>query len=134
MLADKNDYLQILQENIAKVIKASTATSESAIDKRLTELQEDLIAKANNKESYDSLAEEIFSLREQKHQSEIEGITRDEQIRRITELQDFIKEHSAAELTEFDEAFTKRILKQIIVYYDYFLVEFKSGVSIEIGG
>lgn len=134
MLADKNDYLQILQENIAKVIKASTATYESAIDKRLTELQEDLIAKANNKESYDSLAEEIFSLREQKHQSEIEGITRDEQIRRITELQDFIKEHPAAELTEFDEAFTKRILKQITVYYDYFLVEFKSGVSIEIDG
>lgn len=134
MLADKNDYLQILQENIAKVIKASTATSESAIDKRLTELQEELIAKANNKESYDSLAEEIFSLRQQKHQSEIEGITRDEQIRRITELQDFIKEHSAAELTEFYEAFTKRILKQITVYYDYFLVEFKSGVSVEIDG
>lgn len=108
---------------------------ESIIPKHLfMQAQEELIAKANNKESHDSIAEEIFSLREQKHQSEIEGITRDEQIRRITELQDFIKEHPAAELTEFDEAFTKRILKQITVYYDYFLVEFKSGVSIEIDG
>jgi hypothetical protein len=63
MLSDKQNYLDVLQGNIATVIKTSTATSEEAIDQRLMELQKEIISKANNKEAYNTIADEIFRLR-----------------------------------------------------------------------
>ena len=116
MLSDQQNYLNILQENIATVIKTSNAASEEAIDQRLMELQKEIISKANNKEAYDTIADEIFRLRELKHQSEIEGVTRDEHIKRISELHDFITQNPQTELTEFDEALVRRLLKKVTVY------------------
>ena len=134
MLADKVSYLSVLQENITAVIKASSAASEAAIDQRLAELQKELISKANSKEAYDNIADEIYRLRELKHQSEVEGVTRDEHIRRISELHDFISQHPTAELPEFDEPLIKRLLQKITVYDDHYTIEFKSGVSVDIEG
>ena len=90
--------------------------------------------KVNNKEAYDTIADEIFRLRELKHQSEIEGVTRDEHIKRISELHDFITQNPQTELTEFDESLVRRLLQKITVYDDYYTVEFKSGVKIDIEG
>ena len=124
--------LNILQENIATVIKTSTVASEEAIDQRLIELQKEIISKANNKESYDSIADDIFRLRKLKHQSEIEGVTRDEHIKRISELHDFITQNPQTELTEFDEALVRRLLQKITIYDDHYTMVFKSGVSVDI--
>lgn len=132
MLSDKQNYLDVLQGNIATVIKTSTATSEEAIDQRLMELQKEIISKANNKEAYDTIADEIFRLRELKHQSEIEGVTRDEHIKRISELHDFITQNPHTKLTEFDEPLVRRLLQKVTVYDDYYTVEFKSGVGVDI--
>lgn len=134
MLSDQKNYLSILQKNIATVIKSSNATSEKAIDQRLIELQKEIISKANNKEAYDTIADEIFRLRELKHQSEIDGVTRDEHIKRISELHDFITQNPQTELTEFDEALVKRLLQKVSIYDDHYTVEFKSGVSIDVEG
>lgn len=97
------------------------------------ELQKELLQKANNKEAYDDIADQIFKLREQRQQCTVDTTTRDTQIARITELQDFIKEQNT-DLTEFDDTLVKRWLKQITVWNDHFTVELKSGVSIDIEG
>lgn len=132
ILSNQQNYLNILQENIATVIKTSNAASEEAIDQRLMELQKEIISKANNKEAYDTIADEIFLLRELKHESEIEGVTRDEHIKRISELHDFITQNPHTELTEFDETLVRRLLQKVTVYDDYYTVEFKSGVSVDV--
>lgn len=56
---------------------------------------------------------------------------RDEQVKRINELNDFIAQQ-ATELTEFDESLARRWLKEITVWDDRFSVELKSGVTVEI--
>ena len=56
---------------------------------------------------------------------------RDEQVKRINELNDFISQQDT-ELTEFDESLARRWLKEITVWDDRFLVELKSGVVVEI--
>ena len=53
--------------------------------------------------------------RELKQQTTVDTVTRDEQIKRITALQDFIRSQPA-ELTEFDEALVRRWFKRITVY------------------
>ena len=96
-------------------------------------LQKELLQKANNKEAYDEIAEQIFKLREQRRQNTVDTTARDAQIERITALQDFINQQNAM-LTEFDETLVKRWLKQIIVWDDHFTVELKSGLKIDIEG
>lgn len=68
---------------------ADTMSPES-IQARLDEMQKELIRKANSKQNYDAIADEIFTLREQKSQSEADTGSREETRKRVAELQDFI--------------------------------------------
>lgn len=70
--------------------------------------------KANNKEAYDEIADEIFKLREQREKCTVDTAARDAQIARINELQNFIKQQPA-HLEAFDEVLVKRLLERIIV-------------------
>ena len=115
LLGDREGYQRQLQQNVATVIRASATASADAIDEKLLELQQELLKKANSKEAYDEIADEIFRLRELKQQTTVDTVTRDEQIKRITALQDFIRSQPA-ELTEFDEALVRRWFKRITVY------------------
>ena len=133
LLGDKSTYQAQLQQNIAKVIRDAQKTTAEGIDEQLMELQKELLQKANNKEAYDEIADQIFKLREQRQQCTVDTSARDAQIARITELQDFIKAQTT-DLTDFDETLVKRWLKQITVWDDHFTVELKSGLSIDIEG
>ena len=130
LLGDKSTYQAQLQQNIAKVIRSAQQNTAYGIDERLHELQKELLKKANNKEAYDEIADEIFKLREQREKCTVDTAARDAQIARINELQDFIKQQPA-HLEAFDEALVKRWLERIIVWEDHFTVELKSGLKIE---
>ena len=131
LLGDREGYQLQLQQNIAAVIRASATASADAIDEKLLELQQELLKKANSKEAYDEIADEIFRLRELKQQTTVDTVARDEQIKRLTELQDFIRSQPA-ELTEFDETLVRRWFKQITVYEDHYTIELKSGLKVDI--
>ena len=133
LLGDKSTYQAQLQQNIAKVIRSAQQNTTDEINERLKELQKELLKKANNKEAYDEIADDIFQLREQREKCTVDTATRDAQIARINELQDFIKQQPA-QLKAFDEALVKRWLERIIVWEDHFTVELKSGLKIEIEG
>ena len=103
------------------------------IQARLEELQKELIKKANNKQGYDAIANEIFRLRDQKEKSELDSHHREEAMNRIKELQNFIARQETG-FTGFDEALVKKLIEKIIVFTDHFTVEFKSGIEINIEG
>ena len=131
LLGDREGYQRQLQQNIAAVIHASATASADAIDEKLLALQQELLKKAHNKEAYDEIADEIFRLRELKQQTAVDTVARDEQIKRFTELQDFIR-NQPAELTEFDETLVRRWFKQIVIHEDHYTVELKSGIKVDI--
>lgn len=120
-----------MQENIAKAVVSADTLSPDGIQARMVELQQELIKKANNKQDYDAIADEIFRLREQKEKSEVDSHSREEAMNRIKELQDFIAGQKTA-VTDFDEDRVKRLIEKITVFADHFTVEFKSGISIDI--
>ena len=103
------------------------------IEKRLVELQQELINHASRKEDYNDIADEIFRIREMKQKNFTDTAVRDKQVKRINELNEFIEQHDS-EMTEFDESLARRWLKEIVVWDDRFSVELKSGVIIEIEG
>lgn len=105
--------------------------SPDGIQARLEELQKELIKKANNKQDYDAIADEIFRLRDQKEKSELDSHHREEAMKRIKELQNFIARQET-DITEFDETLVKKLIEKITVFADHFTVEFKSGITIDI--
>ena len=115
------------------MIRSAQQNTADGINERLQELQKELLKKANNKEAYDEIADEIFKLREQREKCTVDTAVRDAQIARINELQDFIKQQPA-HLEAFDEALVKRWLERIIVWENHFTVELKSGLNIDIEG
>ena len=114
LLGDKSTYQAQLQQNIAKVIRSAQQNTTDGIDEKLQEFQKELLKKANNKEAYDKIADDIFQLQEQREKCTVDTATRDAQIARINELQDFIKQQPA-HLEAFDEVLVKRLLERIIV-------------------
>lgn len=63
-VSGKNSFLAILKKNIETVLSADLDESTADIDKRLEELQTELIQKANSKEAYDNIVNEIYRLRD----------------------------------------------------------------------
>lgn len=94
-------------------------------------LQQDLIQKAQSKEAYDAIADEIFRLRELRQQTTIDTAARDEQIKRINDLQDYIAQQTT-HLTEFDESLVRCWIKQITIWEDHIIAKLKSGSSIDV--
>lgn len=131
LLGSKSTYQKRLQDNLAVVLRGYEDEQAFEIDKRLAELQQELINHASRKEDYNDIADEIFRLREMKQKNFTDSAVRDEQVKRINELNDFISQQDT-ELTEFDESLARRWLKEITVWDDRFLVELKSGVVVEI--
>ena len=131
MLTDRDGFIRQMHENIAKAITTADTMSPDGIQARLDKLQKELIRKANSKQDYNAIADEIFRLREQKSQAEADTRSREETKKRITELQKFI-EKQQTNITEFDESLVRKLIKQITVYDDHFTVEFKSGITIDI--
>lgn len=76
LLGDKSTYQAQLQQNIAKVIRSAQQNTADGIDGRLQVLQKELLKKANNKEVYDEIADEIFRLREQREKCTVDTAAR----------------------------------------------------------
>ena len=89
------------------------------------------IQKDQSKEVYDEIADEIFRLRELRQQTTVDTAARDEQIKRVNDLQDYTSQQTT-HLTDFDESLVRRWVKQITIWDDYITVELKSGVSIDV--
>lgn len=52
-------------------------------------------------------------------------------MKQINDLQDFIRSQPTT-ITEFDEVLIRRLIAKITVFENHFIVEFRSGIAIEI--
>ena len=77
------------------------------------------------------VADEIYRLREEKQKLQLEAAGRDEQKKRMADMDTFLREQPAA-LTEYDESLVRRLIEKVTVYEDRFTVEFKSGVAVDV--
>lgn len=87
--------------------------------------------KANARQNYDDLADEIEVLREQKHRVMVENAEREGTKKRVAEMQKFLAEQES-EITEYDESLVRQLVERITVYEDRFEVTFKSQTMVEI--
>ena len=77
--------------SIATEVLQSNALSPEVIDERLNKLQKELLKKVNQKDDYHAIADETLRLRDQRRQTEVDSVIKDEQMKQNRDLQDFIK-------------------------------------------
>lgn len=100
------------------------------IDRRLEELQQQLLIQAKSKNDYEDVADEIYRLRELKQNALVENADREGKRQRIAEMTDFLNKQSR-ELEEYDEQLVRRLIEKVTIYEAKLTVEFKSGIEID---
>ena len=130
-LCDKDSFLITLRDNIATVINRESDKALSDIDKRLEDVQNELLKLATSNADYDKVGDEIHHLRDQKQKLLLESANRDELKKRITDMSTFLKKQSTA-LAEYDEQLVRRLIEKVTGFEDKFTVEFKSGVTVDV--
>ena len=130
-LGQKDTMYDILQRNVEAVLTGKDGITLDEIDARLEQLQKELLNVANAKGNYDSLVDEIYSLREAKQNAQVEGAEREGMKQRISEMQQFLAEQTQ-DITEYDEQLVRRLIEKITVYDEKVIVEFNSGTSVDI--
>ena len=130
-LCDRDTFLTTLQNNIETVLSHGNDQVLADIDKRLKELQAELLKLATSNADYEKVGNEIYHLREEKQKLQLESAGRDEQKKRISDMGTFLREQPTA-LTEYDESLIRRLIEKVTVYEDKFTVEFKSGLTVDI--
>lgn len=131
LIGQKDGFLTILKENIETVISETDNNIVSNIDKKLEELQKDLLKLANSKEDYNDIADEIYRLREERHKALAEEAGKKGSKQRLEDMEKFLNEQSTL-LEEYDEQLVRRLIEKVTVYDDKLTIEFKSGVEVDV--
>ena len=131
LISDGDAFIEQMQKNITMAIAEFDTASPTGIQKRMDELQKELIEKATNHQHYDTIADEIFRLREQTEEAERHEQRQQEKLEHLKELQDFIQKQPT-QLTELKDATIRKAVEKIAVFPDHFIVQFKSGIEVNI--
>ena len=131
IIGDRSEMFDVLEENIRTVIALKDEISTESLDARLEDLQRELLKRANVKQNYDDIADEIDHLREMKQVALTENAEREGLKQRISEMQQFLKEQTE-QIQEYDDSLVRRMIEKITVYDDRFTIKFKSGTSVDI--
>ncbi|WP_425533914.1 hypothetical protein [Terrisporobacter petrolearius] len=98
---------------------------------RLEEVQQELLKKANSKQNYDALVQEIMDLREKKQNIMVEAAEQSGYKKRITELEEYLQNYQQ-ELIEYDDQLVRLHIQRIMVYSNHFEIEYKAGFKLNI--
>lgn len=102
-----------------------------SIDAKLEELQQELIKRAGVRQDYEDPVDEIDNLREQRLNAMTEKAEREGLKMLINEMQEFL-ENQTDRISEYDEQLVRKMIEKITIYYDKFVIEFKSGTSLDV--
>lgn len=130
-IGDRDEMFDILEENIKMVFALEDESSLESINARLEETQRELLKRANSRQNYNDLADEIYHLRELKQAVLTENAEREGLKQRIAEMKQFLTEQTE-QIEEYDESLVRRMIEKVTIYDDRLAVEFKSGTSVDI--
>ena len=77
LLTNKEPFLSTLQRNIATFLNEENDNTIDDIDRKLEELQQQLLIQAKSKNDYEDVADEIYRLRELKQNALVENAERE---------------------------------------------------------
>ena len=131
MIEQKDEFLPGMRLAVELELGQSNSPRVAEIDTRLEALQKELLKKANAKQGFDELADEIDALREEKQDLLMEDANCAAMKQRLDELEAFLDEHQEP-VTDYDEGMVRRLIERITVFEDHLEFEFKCGLETEV--
>jgi len=127
----KTQFMDILERNIAVVMNQVHESTIKEIDKKLGQLQKELLRLANNKEDYSIIADEIYRLRDEKESTMAQNAGYASQKQRMADMTEFLKQQKGI-AEDYDEQLVRKLIETITVYDEKFTVSFKSGLTVDV--
>lgn len=124
-------YLPQLKANIEKMLGDDNSGPVAELNRQIEELEQQILQRTRAKQDCDDLGQEVIRLREEKYQLQLEDATKESTRQKIAELEKAIAE-IGGKVEEYEEALVWKLIERITVYDDYYTVEFKSGIEIDV--
>lgn len=116
---------------VERALAQNNSPRVAEIDARSEALQKELLKKANAKQGFEELVDEIDALRDEKQTLLLEDANRTAMKQKLDELEAFLNEHQEP-VTDYDEGMVRRLIERITVYDDHLAFEFKCGLETEV--
>lgn len=127
----KTQFMDILNRNIAVVMNQVDSREVELIERKLEQLQKELLKLANNNQDYSIIANEIYRLRDEKEAALAKNAGFANQKQRMAEMTKFLKEQKDT-MQEYDEQIVRKLIEKITVYDEKVTVTFKSEMEIDV--
>jgi hypothetical protein len=131
LISQKDEFLPGMKLAMERAMQATNSQRVAEIDKQMEALQKELLKKANAKQGFKELADEIDALREEKQDLLVEEANSAGMKQKLDELEAFLAEQTT-EVTEYDEGLVRQLIEKITVYDDHLAFGFKSGLETEV--
>ena len=127
----KDSILPKLRDNIREVLEEETNIKIASVEAEIRKKQEELLNVGRDQEKIDKIGDAIIKLREEKQTLLTKAAMNKDIQERIEDLASFLDEQ-VEEITEYSEVLVRRLIEKITVYDRMMVVEFKSGLEIEV--
>lgn len=127
----KDIILPELRENIRSVLEEDTDAQIAEVDAAVKQKQLELLDAGRDQEKIDAVGDAIMSLREKRQEILTVVAMRKDIKDRIEDLASYLDEQVEA-VTEYSDALVRRLVERITIYDEILVVEFKSGLEIEV--
>lgn len=131
LMEDTSQTKKIFKNNLEKAITNDNSKELNEIEESLNVKQKQLLSLMHGNKDYDSIADEVNNLRNQKEKIVFENSKKEAYKNRIKELEEFIDSRDF-EVTEYDDKFVRKYIKEIYIYKDRLEVTFKADITIVI--
>lgn len=131
VLNRKDSFLPILKENIRAVLGEDITGKVKEIDKEIKYRQAELLRPGNNDKQIEKIGDAITYLRESRQGILTEAALKKDTRDRIENMMSFL-DNQICEVTEYSETLTRRLIEKVTVYDEKMVVEFRSGLQIEV--
>ena len=101
------------------------------LDGKIADLEQEILKRTRARQDYDDLRQEVIRLREEKYQLQLEDASKETLRQKIVELETVLAGING-KVEEYEDALVRKLIERITVYDDYFTVEFKSGIEIDV--
>lgn len=120
-----------LRENIRSVLEEDTDARIVEVDTTIKQKQAELLDAGRDQGKIDEIGDAIMGLREERQKILTEAAMRKDVKDRIDDLASFLDEQNEA-VTEYSETLVRRLIEKITVFDEMLVIEFKSGLQIEV--
>ena len=131
MHAHQDAYLPQLKINIEKAIRKNNSGQVAELDGKIADLEQEILKRTRARQDCDDLGKEVIQLREEKYQLQLEDASKETLRQKIMELEK-VRAGINGKVEEYDDALGRKLIERITIYDDYFTVEFKSGIEIDV--